>query len=163
MRAFLACHKWLQAFMWENSLSGFLEMHKYEEYLLWSAATQGQLPAAAPSSVQPRCRELLRAACPCHLRKLITGPEEELEVFFSQVIVLCIHRSATSMITFKACFWSNSSSWAFRETFSLFPKPKHWKQTTEWGKELGMTQFACPRTQFVPDCVTPAQPVPGRL
>lgn len=99
----------------------------------------------------------LWAACPCHLRKLITGPEEEPEFFFFQLIFLCIHRSGTSMVTFKTCFWSNSSSWAFRETFSLCPKPKHWKQTTEWGRELGMTQFAYPRTQFVLDCVTPAR------
>lgn len=125
-----------------------------------------------PSCCTQQCPALLQgasvlpftflwAACPCHLRKLITGPEEEPEFFFFQLIFLCMHRSGTSMVTFKACFWSNSSSWAFRETFSLCPKPKHWKQTTERGREPGMTQFAYPRMQFVLGCVTSARCLPN--
>lgn len=152
--------------MWENSLSSFLEIHKDKESLLWSVATRGRIPAAAPSSVQPHCRELLCCLSrSCEQPVLVTWEklitDEEPEFFFFQVIFLCIHRSGTSMVTFKACFWSNSSSWAFRETFSLCLKPKHWKQTTEWERELGMTQFVYPRTRFVLDCVTPARCLPN--
>lgn len=152
--------------MWENCLSSFLEIHKDKESLLWSACNMGTDPSCCPqqfpgslqgASVLPF--SFLWAAY--QLRKLITGPEEEPAFFFFQVIFLCIHRSGTRMITFKACFQSNSSSRAFRETFSLCPKPKHWKQTTEWGRELGMTQFAYPRTQFVLDCVTRARCLPN--
>lgn len=148
----------------KNCFSSFLEIHNDKESLLWSVATQGQIPASAPRNVQGASVlpfTFLWAACPWQLRKLITGPEEEPAFFFFWVIFLCIHRSRTRMITFKACFWSNSSSQAFRETFSLCPKPKHWKQTTEQEKEPGMTQFAYPRAQFVLDCVTPARCLPS--
>lgn len=149
--------------MWENGLSGFLEIHKTRIFAL-----EGCNTGTDPSCCTQQCPALLQgasvlpftllgAACPCQLRKLTTGPEEETEFVFFQVIFLCIHRSGSSMITFKACFWNNSPSWAFRQTFSLCPKPKHWKQTTEQETDLGMTQFAYPRTQFVLGCVTPAR------